>query len=157
VAGLAIDQSSGDLLVIDKQGIGERQQVTLQAAASLGGTYKLSYEGNSTGWSGSATLTGETGSGNLSGAEGTGKVSAGSSEIKGVSTSSGVFAVGQKIEGVFGIADGTEITEVLGTTLKLSAAASSGSETERTIRAGSTTVTGFTGSFIIGQAISGAG
>jgi hypothetical protein len=109
--------------------------------------------------SGSGDLSTATGSGDLSAAKGGGKLSEGSSQITGLSTSLGEFAVGQAIESQgAGIAAGTTILAVAATTLTISAPATASTETG--LKAGSKTVANLataTGAFAPGEEIEGAG
>jgi hypothetical protein len=100
------------------------------------------------------------GTGDLSAATGEGNTEKGSNLITGVVTSTGAFAVGQQIKvGTFDVEPGTTITAVGPGTLELSEApvvTASGTPLE----AGSTEVTSVhaaAGSFLAGDAISGAG
>ena len=102
---LAIDQSTGDLYVAEP-GHSAIQQIAVNAT---GGTYNLTFRGQTTGARGDGTYSATTGHGNLFG---------GTEEITGVSTAAGAFAAGQKIEGK-GIPRNTHIREVGTSTLLL--------------------------------------
>ena len=163
---LAFEAAAGDLIVAERSAVNEEQELRIEAASGLGGTYELSFAGQTTGWEGEATLpaAGQAGSGDLLGAEGTGTVTARSDEITGVDTTSGAFAVGQEVEVLFERGyvrtfQETKIVEINGTTIKLSRATDGeiGVSEVRAIRAGSTTVSNFSGPFAAGQAISGTG
>ena len=146
------------MLVIDAHQANEKRELKIEASSGLGGTYKLEVGGQSSGWSGTGTLEGESGTGDLSGFEGKGRVTAGSDLVKEVTTITGTLAVGQTLEGVTGVPNGTEVIEIVGSTAKLSANATAGAETLRTIRAGLTTVSGVSGGpFLAGHAIGGPG
>ena len=143
----------------------ERQSLTVSAT---GGTFVVGFEGQQTGGSAEGSLSSgsETvsalitakGTGDLSAATGTGTFSAGSQTITGLTTSTGAFAVGQRIKGA-GIPGATLITSTSATTLSLSKPVTeSGAGAE--LQAGSTVVTGLStalGRFVAGQRLSGAG
>jgi hypothetical protein len=107
--------------------------------------------------SGTGDLSAGTGTGDLSAAKGAGTLSEESSQVTGVSTSLGEFAVGQSIEGT-GIAPGTTILAVAGTKLTISVPAIASGEVA--LKAGSKTVANLataTGAFAPGQEITGTG
>jgi hypothetical protein len=154
---VAVDQATGDLLAVDA-GANEKQEVEIKVTSgAVGGTYKLSFGGQTTGWSGQATLTGESGTGDTSGCEAKGDFTASSNEIKNVAITTGACAVGQQFEGTLGVTDGTTITEINGTTYKMSANASSTSAA-RIFKAGSKLVTNVSGGpYVVGHTITATG
>jgi DNA-binding beta-propeller fold protein YncE len=79
--GLAIDQSNGDVYATSREikAVNERQRVTIEG--DEGGTFKLGFEGQSTG------------------ATGTGNVEEESFKVKNVHATSGTFVVGEFISG----------------------------------------------------------
>ena len=165
LTALAFDQAEGDLLAFDSTTAQEKQELRIEAASGLGGTYKLSFEGQVTGWEGEATLAGgEAGSGDVTGASGTGKITNGSTEITEVATTSGAFAVGYPVEGeAFAGASlfepGTTITAVdaANHTLTISQPAKFSFD-KRNFRAGFVEVANVSGGpFTAGRAIAGEG
>ena len=103
---------------------------------------------------GKGDLSAATGSGDLSAATGSGNLVKDSTEVTGLTTTKGAFAVGQEISGS-GIPGGTTITALAASTLTLSAAATE-DQTPASLQAGSKTITGVTasdGAFAAGQRI----
>jgi hypothetical protein len=138
------------------------QTITIEGAPT-GGTFALTFNGQTTGASGSGDIAGggATGSGDISGATGRGTTTEGSNTITDVATSAGAFAVGQLIsESVSGVfPENTTITAVGAGTLTLSAAAARSTEGE-TFNGNSKTITDVntsTGAFAVGQRIAGSG
>jgi len=178
--GIAVDPSDDSLYVAEGDNIAayrpdgslftnnEVQSVSIEGAT--GGTYKLSFEGQSTGWTGQATLgESESGTGDLSTAEGTGDLStlaegkgtltAGSKEITGVTTSKGSFEVGESITAAGNschtLPSGTTIVAVGVSTLTVSAAPTE-SAGDCSLISGSKTITNVStksGAFAVGQTI----
>jgi hypothetical protein len=95
------------------------------------------------------------GTGDLSAATGMGEFSEKSTEITVLETSAGAFAVGQEILGA-GIPEKTTITQIVGSTLTLSAETTE-AEIVVELHAGSREVTAVTGAFAVGQEIYGPG
>ena len=95
---LAADPSTGSLNSAER-GVEEEQTYTAPAS----GTYSLTFEGQTTGWSGEASLTGEEGAGDLSGFKGKGKVTLGSNTITNVTVEEGAPSTGQAFEATSGI------------------------------------------------------
>ena len=159
--GIAVDQSSGDVLVIDAHQANEKRELKIEASSGLGGTYKLEVGGQSSGWSGTGTLEGESGTGNLSGFEGKGKTQAGSNLVTELTATTGALAVGHRIEGN-GIPAGATVLScspscASPTSLTMSANANF-SIAGVTLRVGTLTVSNFSGGpFLAGQAITGPG
>ena len=178
-------------LWFDRPLMEEQQELDLESGGgALGGTYKLSYEGQSTGATGTGNLNVANGTGDLSAATGagntallaegtatstllaTGKASgtilasgfgavvAGSNEVTSLHVNSGTFTVGESITGS-GIPSGTTITAVGAETLTLSNPVLAGnSDFETSLTSGSKTLTGVTtesGTFTVGESISGSG
>jgi hypothetical protein len=184
---LAFDGKNGDLLAVDINSVNEQQQLTVEAATSLGGTYKLSFEGQSTGWKGEATLAGgQAGTGDLavpaSAASGKGKLTRlvqeylegpnslveGSTEVRNVPEPAS-FTLGESVyaeEGTSGkansfIPEGATILAVNAAehTLTLSLPATE-DRRQAQLTSGSRTIKSVTtesGAFAVGQAIEGAG
>ncbi len=96
--------ADGNLWFTDLSGVAEQQTVTVEGAPT-GGTFKLTFKGQSTG------------------ATGTGDLTNGSSTVSSVVTSTGAFVAGEAVSGI-GIPAGTTITTVGAGTLTLSNAAS---------------------------------
>lgn len=92
-SGLVVDQSNGDLLVLETGGREEIQKIVIQAASGLGGTYKLSLAGQTTGWQGKAMLTN------------------GSTEVTGAITIVGKLSNGERLSGT-GIQPGSTVSSV---------------------------------------------
>jgi hypothetical protein len=124
------------------------QSVSVSGAS--GGTFALSFEGQSTGGEGKGDLVGP--------AEGTGEVFGVSNTVTGVVTGSGVFTVGEEISGA-GIPSETTIVAVDGGVLVLSADAEvSGSKVElKAVSDRVSSVETSVGAFVAGEEVSGAG
>jgi hypothetical protein len=119
-------------------------------ASVTGGTFKLGYNGASTGGTGTGTLTeGSSAVTNLVTAQGTGNLVAGSFTVSAVTTSNGQFIVGQPVSGE-GIPTGAIITHVEGGSLTLSAAANAEGTGVTLTSAGPLP-------FTVGEQVSGAG
>ncbi|MGA8744561.1 MAG: hypothetical protein WB507_01700 [Solirubrobacterales bacterium] len=122
---------------------------TVNISGASGGTFTLSFDGQT---------TSATGAGNLSAATGKGSLAAGSKEVTSLTTKTGGFAVGQLISGP-GIPSGTTIAKTGTGTLELSQQATehvSGAN----LTAGSKTVNDLTteaGVFAVGESITGSG
>ena len=161
--GIAVDQSTGDVLVIDAHQANEKRELKIEASSGLGGTYKLELGGQSSGWSGTGTLEGESGTGDLSGFEGKGKLTNGSNVIESVTYTSGAPEVGQRVEAFLGIPAGTTILScspscAAATSLTLSQNATASTANPTTIKAGLLAVANLSGGpFLAGHAISGPG
>ncbi|HEX2641214.1 MAG TPA: hypothetical protein VHL50_11600, partial [Pyrinomonadaceae bacterium] len=158
--------ASGKLWFTDNSGLSEEQELTINATENLGGTYKLSFEGQETGATGSGNL--------LSGAKGKGTIKrwpttvtnatctrkTGSNELTGCNSEpAGKAEPGMRIAGT-GIPLETLITKVEGTTITMSKPASSGGTGTSTtnINAGRVLVSETTsGKFEPGQTVSGTG
>jgi hypothetical protein len=125
------------------------QKVEVPAAVSAG-IFTLSFNGQTTGGSATATLTAASNIvGALITAKGTGTTTINSPTVTGLSTTVGKFIVGQPISGT-GIPVGTTVASVSGTTLTLSAnATASGAGVELTSNGPRP--------FAVGQTITGAG
>ena len=139
------DPSRGDLYVTDP-GHPDVQTLTLNAT---GGTYSLSFEGQT---------TGARGSGNTAFAEGTGDLTEGSETVENLHAIGGSFTVGSPISGR-GVPEGTTITTIGSGTLSLSnPATESGTSVE--LRVSSKVVSHLhtsAGTFLAGEAVSGPG
>ena len=178
-ADVALD-AAGNLYVADRStnAVNERQEVDIHGAT--GGTYKLTFDGETTGVtftgdthtaSGTAdvhTATGTADSTLL--ATGTGFLTKGSTTVTGLTTDTGSFSVGESIfapaQGANqpGLTRGTTIVAVnsgAGTlTLSHPARSSSNLDGPNTLRSGSkvlTSVSTSTGTFAVGMTVSGAG
>jgi hypothetical protein len=173
---VAVD-SAGDVYVADRatKPVNEVQKLNLHGAT--GGTFKLGFDGASTGATLTADIHAATGSGDVVRAEGTGttqllasasgNIVKGSSTVTGVSGEVGHFAVGESIatleflaEGG-GIRPGTTITALGAGTITLSAPATK-TATGIEILSGSKTITGVEVSegghpFEVGMTVEGAG
>jgi sugar lactone lactonase YvrE len=163
---VAIYKSNGALFT------GNEVQVLTFTGTPTGGTFRLSFEGQSTGWSGQATLgASESGTGDLSVAEGkgdltalakgTGTLTEGSKEITGVTTSEGAFKVGESIS-TFSVSEGlpagTTIEALGAGALTVSAPASASGS--RALTSGSKTIANVntsSGAFEVGQTIEAQG
>ena len=147
---------------LDGAATSEEQAVTI-GGAPTGGTFTLAFEGQTTGAAGSGDLLSgaATGSGDLSVAHGFGTFAVGSTTVSNVDTVTGSFAVGQQINAE-GVPAGTTITAVGAGTFTISASTTevSGSGHPNELRAASPTISSLatsTGSFAVGQQITGAG
>ena len=153
--------TSGSVLLNNEQ--------TVTVAGATGGTFSLSFDGQSTGATGSGNIVGgaASGSGDLSAATGRAVYTIGSTTITGVKTTSGAFSVGQTISAPV-LQDGTTIVTVGTNTLTLSKPAVCGpgdcegasGSFEETFDAGSTKIANVVtsaGVFTVGQGITGVG
>jgi hypothetical protein len=148
----AATDAAGHLYVADPGTLNERQEVAVDAT---GGTFSLSFKGQSSGATGTANLAEFD-------ASGSGDLSEGSNEVTNLNTASGAFAAGQQVEAA-GIPAGTTISEVIAgeSKLILSAAVQAGATgTAVALKVRSRKVTGLntsTGAFVLGEAIEGTG
>ncbi len=154
----------GNLWFTDESAVKEKQELVIEDAGTLGGTYKLGFEGKETGATGSGNLLSKgTGKGDVKRFPPTGnatcKRTAESNELKECNNEPAVKAeVGMRITGT-GIPVETTITNISGKTITISNPATTGAETNSTnINAGwIINVTTETGAFEAGQTISGTG
>jgi len=115
-----------------------------------GGVFTLSFNGQSTGGSGTGSLTEGTNTvSGLTTAKGTGALTVNSPTVTGLATTVGKFIVGQPIAGT-GIPAGATIINVSGTTLTLSANATASG-------AGVALTSGGPRPFAVGQTVTGTG
>lgn len=136
----------------------EEQTVTLGGVPS-GGTFALSFDGHSTGATGSGDLAGGAagGTGDLSACNGWGQFTPGSAIVTNAVSFKGAFIVGQSIFNSE-VANGTTITAVGANTLTLSKPAIAGAAIP--FISGSKTISNVvtsSGAFAVGQGISGNG
>ncbi len=149
----------GNIWGTETNGDNETQTVTITAS---GGTYKLGFEGQETGWTGEGTLTGESGSGNVTRATGgKGTWTSGSTTVTiATAPTSGSFAVNQLITGT-GLQSGTAITACsttcneVGSTLTISKTTTSAKTGQALTAGGVEGVSG--GPFVVGHTIEGTG
>ncbi len=149
----------GNIWGTETNGQNEEQTVTITAS---GGTYKLGFEGQETGWTGEGTLTGESGSGNVTRATGgKGTWASGSTTVTiATAPTSGSFAVNQLITGT-GLQSGTAITACsttcneVGSTLTISKTTTSAKTGQALTAGGVEGVSG--GPFVVGHTIEGTG
>lgn len=115
-----------------------------------GGTFRLAFNGATTGGTATGTLTeGSNGVTSLLTAKGTGTYLPGAFTITAVTTSVGEFLVGQPIAGA-GIPAGAKVTSVSGSTLTISAATTAEGNNAELTSAGPLP-------FTVGEAVSGSG
>ena len=155
--------ANGELWFTDASGVSEQQQLTIEASSGLGGTYKLGFEGDETGWTGEATLAGETGTGDpvrATGGKGTYAKESTTITITTAPTSANKFAVNQLITST-GLKSGTTITACsttcneVGSTLTISQE-SAEAKTAQALTAGNVT-SASGGPFVVGHSIEGTG
>jgi len=138
----------GNMWFTDAGAANEEQTVTVNGAPT-GGIFRLSFEG---------ATTGATGTGHLSAATGTGDITEGSKTIANVSTGTGAFEVEQDISGS-GLPEGTRITAVGSGTLTINRSPTA-SGTGVSLMAGSTRITNLStpnAAWAAGQVITGSG
>lgn len=158
-SGLAVDPTNHYLYVADNgTDIDERQVLTIDNAT--GRTYKLSFEGQSTGATGAGDMS------SAGAATGTGDITGASNTITHVTTSTGAFSVGQTIsafDAEIGTRENSVITAVEPGTLTLSRDVFGTTGLTRVGVAltadvrNVTNLTTATGAFTVGEQISGPG
>jgi hypothetical protein len=143
--------STGAIYVADgRYDVDEEQKIALSGGPT-GGTFKLTFNGQTTG----ATGTGDV---RTVGATGTGDLTENLNSVTNVNTSTGTFAVGQTITGS-GIPAGTRIESVSPGELNLSQSATE-TASGVSLQTDSVSVTNLntsTGAFVAGEAIAGSG
>ena len=155
----------GNLWFTDLSGVDEKQGLEINAAAELGGTYKLGFGGQETGWSGSGNISGFAGTGDVKRWPASGSATCtrktSSTELTSCNNEPETKGaeVGMRISGT-GIPAKTTITKISGTTITMSAASTSGgagTATTNIIAGWVRNVTYASGKAEVGQQVAGTG
>ncbi len=155
----------GKLWFSDDSGVSEKQELEINAAAELGGTYKLGFGGQETGWSGKGNISGFAGTGDVKRAPATGNGTCSfTKESKKITCVAGgiieLAEVGMRItcsSCSSAIPVKTTIAKVEGTTIEMSNAAAATSASKSTIAGWVRNVTYASGKAEVGQQVAGTG